>query len=62
MRRFSVGLREPEHVLPDERLDEVVADRSRLVEARLSELPLQIVFRREAEATVGIHRRIRGPL
>src|SRR6266849_2170698 len=56
----SVRPRHAEHVLPDIRHDEVVVDRGRAVEARLAELPLDVVFLREAVAAMAVDAGVAG--
>src|SRR6476646_3255101 len=51
--------RQPEHVLGDVREDEVRRDRRHLVEPRLAELALDVVFIGETEAAMRLHADVR---
>src|SRR5688572_5339137 len=55
---MSEGLRQSQHVLGDVAEDQVGRDRSDLVQPRLAELALDVVFAREAEAAVHLQAHV----
>src|SRR5262249_9301002 len=56
--RLSVGAGHAEHMLGDERQHQIGRDRRHLVEPRLAELALDVVFLGKAKAAMGLDRGI----
>ena len=52
---FSVGAGQAEHVLGNERQDQIGRDRRNLIQPRFAELALDVVFFGKAEAAMGLH-------
>src|SRR5438270_4446853 len=56
---FSVGAGHAEHVFGHVRQDEIGRDRRHLIEPRLAEFALDVVFFRKGETAMGLHAGVR---
>src|SRR5262249_33465884 len=57
---FSIRARHAEHMFGNERQNQVGRNRRDLVEPRLAELALDIIFLGKRKATMGLHTGVRG--
>src|SRR3977135_3579708 len=57
---FSIGAGHAQHMFGEVRENEVGRDRRYLIEPRLAEFALDVIFLRKAEAAMGLHAGVGG--